>query len=268
MSSKRTEGRGAKTSFGDTGKGTSKSYLPFIIIGGVLAVAVAAGLYLFRSPKQPAGPTGLYTAPGTTNTSRPAPAATLPGAPRTSGSPLPGAQPARFKGDANAPVTIEEFGDFECPPCAALHPELKAIQSEFGPRVRVVFRHYPLPQIHKHAIAAARAAEAAGRQNRFWEMHDLLYQNQNVWKNDADVGMRFADYARTLGLNVEQFKTDMNAPAVMERVTADHARGGSLGVTGTPTLFLNGRELSPKDMTPAALRAQIQAALNSAGNTR
>lgn len=243
---------------------TNKSYLPFIIIGGVLAVAVALGVFFYRSSKSAPG-AGVASSNYGAGNNRNAPAAQPSAAPARSGSPLPGAQPMRVKGEQNAAVTIEEFGDFECPPCAALYPELKKIHGEFGPNVRIIFRHFPLPQIHKRAVAAARAAEAAGRQNRFWEMHDMLYQNQSVWKNDADVSVRFADYARVLGLNVEQFKTDMNAPAVMERVMADQARGGSLGVSGTPTLFLNGRELSVNDMTPAALRAQVQAAVASAG---
>ena len=258
MSAKRTEGRNPKRPANTEAR--KKSYLPFIIIGGVLAVAVAAGVVLFRPKADDNRPTGLYTAPGN---SSPAPA-TNAALPRTSTSPMPGAAPARIRGDASAPVTLEEFGDFECPPCAALHPELKKIEAEFGPQLKVIFRHFPLAQMHKNAVAAARAAEAAGRQNRFWEMHDMLYENQNVWKNDADTRVRFAGYAAALGLNVQQFQADMDAPAVMERVIADQMRGRSLGVEGTPTLFLNGRELDASVMTREGLRAQIQAAAGGA----
>jgi protein-disulfide isomerase len=138
---------------------------------------------------------------------------------------------------------------------------LKKIEAQYGLKLRVIFRNFPLPSMHEHAIDAARAAEAAGRQNRFWEMHDMLYEKQDVWKNEPDVQATYTDYARTLGLNVEQFKTDMSAPAIIERILADQARGRSLGVTGTPTLFLNGREVDPKTMTAEGLRAQIDAVL-------
>ena len=259
MSSKRTEGKAARRA---EDREVRKSYLPFVIIGGVLAVAVALGVFFFRSKGPDARPGGASSQPGQAQS--PAGAANPP-APRTSASPMPGAAPPRVRGDASAPVTLEEFGDFECPPCAALHPELKKIEAEFGPRLKVIFRHFPLEQMHKNAVAAARAAEAAGRQNRFWEMHDMLYENQNVWKNDADTRVRFAGYAARLGLNVEQFKADMDAPAVMERIIADRLRGRSLGVEGTPTIFLNGRELDPSVMTRDGLRAQIQAAAAGAG---
>jgi protein-disulfide isomerase len=158
-------------------------------------------------------------------------------------------------------VTIEEFADFQCPSCARLHAELKKIEGEYGTKLRVIFRNFPLPSMHEHAIDAARAAEAAGRQKRFWEMHDMLYEKQDVWKNEPDVQATYTEYARSLGLNAEQFKADMNAPAIIERVLADQARGRSLGVTGTPTLFLNGREVDPKTMSAEGLRAQIDAAL-------
>jgi protein-disulfide isomerase len=92
-------------------------------------------------------------------------------------------------------------------------------------------------------------------------MHDMLYEKQDIWKNDPDVQATYTGYARTLGLNPEQFKADMNAPAIIERVLADQTRGRSLGVTGTPTLFLNGREVDPKTMSADGLRAQIDAAL-------
>ncbi|HEV2761428.1 MAG TPA: thioredoxin domain-containing protein, partial [Pyrinomonadaceae bacterium] len=128
MSSKRTAGRAAKR---PEVKETRKSYLPFIIIGGVLAVAVGVGVVLFRPKTADNRPTGLSSAPGTS--SSPAAATNTP-APRAPSSPSPGAAPPRVRGDMSAPVTLEEFGDFECPPCAALHPELKKIEAEFGPK--------------------------------------------------------------------------------------------------------------------------------------
>ncbi|HEY0079984.1 MAG TPA: thioredoxin domain-containing protein [Pyrinomonadaceae bacterium] len=260
MSSRKPSGStkkptGSKTSSSKTSG--SKSYLPFIIIGGVLLAAIGAGAMLYRS----SGTDAPSSAGSTSTTSSPSSQATLPPQ-RVSPANAPvGAQPPHVRGDVGAPVTIEEFADFQCPSCARLHAELKKIEGEYGSKLRVIFRNFPLPSMHEHAIDAARAAEAAGRQKRFWEMHDMLYEKQDIWKNDPDVQATYTGYARTLGLNPEQFKADMNAPAIIERVLADQTRGRSLGVTGTPTLFLNGREVDPKTMSADGLRAQIDAAL-------
>ncbi|MGH9906382.1 MAG: DsbA family protein, partial [Pyrinomonadaceae bacterium] len=130
-----------------------KRYLPFVIILGVLGVTVAAGYYLMR-PRQASN-----ASPNTPRASA-SPAATA----RVSSSANPGAEPPHAVGPAAAPVTLEEFGDFECPPCAMLHPVLKTMEKEFGPRLRVIFREFPLVPTHQHALEAARTAEAAGMQ--------------------------------------------------------------------------------------------------------
>jgi protein-disulfide isomerase len=172
----------------------------------------------------------------------------------------PGAQPPHVRGDAGAPVTLEEFGDFQCPPCAALYPELKKVEAEYGTRLRVIFRHFPLPS-HKHAVEAARASEAAALQGRFWEMHDRLYENQEQWGEACDVRQQLAAYARGLGLDAERFARDMDRPEVAERIKLDQQRGESVDVDGTPSIFVNGRELPSSSLTPQALRAAIDAAL-------
>ncbi len=223
----------------------SKNYLPFVIIGGVLAIAIGGGTLLFRSARQP----------------RQQPAATIPNTLTVPPRMEPGAQPPHVRGTSAAPVEIEEFGDFQCPPCGQVHPMLKKIEADYGSRLRVVFRHFPLANIHKHAVDAARAAEAAARQGRFWEMHDLLYENQLKWSVATDVRALFVEYARTLGLDTEQFKRDMDAMDVNSRVIADQRRGASLGVTGTPTMFLNGREVPTASVTNDGLRAAIDTAL-------
>lgn len=179
---------------------------------------------------------------------------------RDTASAAPGAEPAHVRGEASAPVLIEEFGDFQCPPCAGLYPELKRIESEYGPqRLRVVFRNLPL-EIHKHAEEAARAAEAAAMQGKFWEMHDKLYEAQNDWSEACDVNEKFAAYARELGLDVERFKKDMNSEQVKERVRLDLTRAQSIDVPGTPTLFINGHQVPSASMTPEGLRAKINEA--------
>ena len=170
-----------------------------------------------------------------------------------------------MRGGANAAVTIEEFGDFECPPCGILHPELIKLEREYGDRLRVIFREFPLTQMHKYAYDAARAAEAAGMQNKFWEMHDLLYEKKEEWSLAPDPRAMFVEYAKVLGMDGERFSRDMLGDLAALRVGLDMRRGKSLGVTGTPTLFINGRRMDPSEMTPDGLRAAVNKALYGAG---
>jgi protein-disulfide isomerase len=216
-----------------------KRYLPFVIIGVVFLGALGAGLALYRSAKNPAPP---QTPPA--------------GAPGMFESYSPHA-----RGGNNAPVTLEEYGDYQCPPCAALHPMLKTIEAQYGERLRFVFRHYPLTSAHPHALVAAHAAEAAGLQGRFWEMHDRIYENQQKWSTEVDPRPLFINYARDIGLDVDRFITDMKAPQIDARVTADRLRGRSMGVTGTPTLFINGRMLPVEAMSVEGMRAAIDRTL-------
>ena len=219
----------------ETSTGREKSWLPFALIGGVLVLAVVAGLWFTRSARQQ--PTVSVAA----------------------GS--PGANPPQTKGRADAPVTIEEFGDYQCPPCGALYPELEKITADYGDRVRLVFRHYPLVRIHPNALAAAHAAEAAGLQGKFWQMHDQLYRGQKSWERAGDVRAAFAAYARSLGLDAERFARDMNGGEVDTRISADLERARSLGVDSTPVLFVNGRKLPYSAQTAKDLRAAIDGAL-------
>jgi protein-disulfide isomerase len=170
----------------------------------------------------------------------------------------PGAEPAHALGDAKAPVTLEEFGDFECPPCGVLHPILKGIESEYGPaKVRIIFREFPLVPNHVHALAAARAAEAAGLQGRFWEMHDMIYEHQKEWHEAFDVRPIFEGYAKSIGLDVQQFASDNTSEIVERRIFLDGKRGHSLGVQGTPTVFLNGNEVPFESLPPEKLKPLI-----------
>lgn len=241
----------------------SKSYLPFVIIGVVLLAVVAASALLMR-PKETspaAQPNYTSNAPANT-TSNAAPSA--PSAPaRRVGA--PGAQPPHTKGGQSAAVVIEEFADYQCPPCGSMHPVLQKIVDDYGERVRVVFRNFPLQSIHKNAFTAARAAEAAALQGKFWQMNDMIFKNQDAWKDSPEPRPIFQSYASRLGLNVEKFKTDMEQQSVTSRIIADAERGGSLGVGSTPTLFLNGRELTAdQSLSETKLRAQIDAALAAA----
>jgi protein-disulfide isomerase len=164
------------------------------------------------------------------------------------------------RGKAGAPVTIEEFGDFQCPPCGMMAVFLKKTEEEYASRVRLIFHHFPLVN-HAHAREAALAAEAAEMQGRFWEMHDLLYKEQTTWSKAEDVPALFDSYAKAIGLDLDRFKKDLQNPEVAARVDADHTLGASRGVTSTPTLFLNNVALPPQSLNPAALKKAIETAL-------
>jgi protein-disulfide isomerase len=232
-----------------------KRALPFFIIGLVLVIAVVAALYLKRSTDAPVAP------PVTSLTSPTAPAASTPG--NENAATEPGSNPAHAQGPADAPVTLEEFGDFECPPCGLLHPVLQTMEKEFGARIRVIFREFPLVPTHVHALAAARSAEAAGLQGKFWEMHDLLYENQKTWHDAFDARPIFEGYATKIGLNMDQFRRDSGGEIVAQRIFLDGKRGHALGVTGTPTVFMNGREVPFESLPADKLRVLIQAQLNA-----
>ena len=169
-------------------------------------------------------------------------------------------------GNPNAPVTLEEFGDFQCPPCAMLSEPIHQLEKDYRPKLRVVFHNFPLP-VHAHAREAALVAEAAGLQGRFWEMHDLLYREQAIWSKANDVRTLFNSYAGMLNLDVERFKSDMDGGQVSERVMADQKQGASLGVQNTPTIFLNNRAVDPKSLNPDALRKEVQDAVKADRNS-
>lgn len=221
-----------------------KRYLPFIIVVVVALVTLAIGTVIYRA-KRPA----VLTIPKS---------ALLPG----SGA----ADSMHIRGPASAPVTLEEFGDFQCPPCGKLSDPINQLERDYRPRLRVIFRHFPLP-VHAHAREAALASEAAGLQGRFWEMHDLLYREQSVWSQAGDVGPLFNSYAGMLGLNVDRFKKDRESEQVEEHVASDQKHGAALGVRNTPTVFLNDQALAPTSLNPAGLRAAIDAAMKTPPHT-
>jgi protein-disulfide isomerase len=221
-----------------------KRYLPFIIVVVVALVTLATGTVLYRAKR----PSVL----------------TIPKSALASGSGT--ADSIHIRGPASAPVTLEEFGDFQCPPCGKLSDPINQLEREYRPRLRVIFRHFPLP-IHAHAREAALASEAAGLQGRFWEMHDLLYREQSVWSEAGDVGPLFNSYAGMLRLNVDRFKKDMESEQVEEHVASDQKHGAALGVRTTPTVFLNDRALAPTSLNPTGLRAAIDAAMKTPPHT-
>src|SRR6476661_8825627 len=124
------------------------------------------------------------------------------------------------RGPANAAVTLEEYGDFQCPPCGGLEVPLQQIERDYASSLRVIFRNFPFA-IHEHAHEAAYAAEAAGLQGHFWEMHDLLYREQAAWSKTKDVQPLFTSYAGTLGLDLDRFEKDIDSEKVKEKVESD-----------------------------------------------
>ena len=139
-----------------------------------------------------------------------------------------------MRGPADAAVTLVEYGDYECPYCGAAYPIVKEVQARMGERLRFVFRNFPIPTSHPHAEQAAEAAEAAANQGRFWEMHDLLYENQQRLR-DQDLA-----YAETLGLAVERFDKELAEHIHAARVQEDFMSGVRSGMNGTPTFYING----------------------------
>jgi NhaA family Na+:H+ antiporter len=213
-------------------------YLPFIIVGTVAFLTLAGATALYQA-KRPV----VLTIPVNETTSL-----------------TRDSESTHLRGNPKAPVTLEEFGDFECPPCGNIAGAILQLEKDYQPNLRVIFRHFPLI-VHAHAREAALAAEAAGLQGRFWEMHDLLYREQSVWSKATNVRTVFNAYAGILGLDIERFKRDMDGDKVKARVALDQKQAVAIGVQNTPTFFLNNRALEPSKVNPDGLRAAIDAAV-------
>jgi protein-disulfide isomerase len=173
--------------------------------------------------------------------------------------------------DTESDVVLVEYGDFQCPGCAAAHPNVKTLLEEYGDQIVFALRNFPLTSIHPNARAAAAAAEAAGEQDAYWDMHDLLYENQTSWasQNPNERLATFRSYAAQLGLDLTEFEADYASDAINKKISFDQALGAKQEVNSTPTFFLNGEQLSQEvsqgllqgDLT--ALRALIDTQLDA-----
>lgn len=210
-----------------------KKYRAFLIIAIVLVAASVGTALLLRANHRKA------------SVSAPPPNQQAPAA------------PSKGKPATDVVVTLEEFGDYQCPPCGLLHPVLKQLKQEFGPNLNFVFRNLPLTGIHKNAMAAAQAAEAARMQDHFWEMHDLLYENQDLWKEDINPRAIFLKFAADLGLDKSRFATDMDGEQVKLRIEADQSAAAEQGINGTPTVLIEGRQLRPEVTNAEGIRKGI-----------
>lgn len=140
-----------------------------------------------------------------------------------------------IQGDIKAPVKLVEYGDFQCPNCGEAYPIVKRIQEEMGDKLCLVFRNFPLKELHEHAFSAACAAEAAGKQKKFWEMHDMIFEHQDALE-DEDL----REYAEALDLDMGKFVKDMKSAETVKRIQEDFMNGIRSGVNGTPTFYING----------------------------
>jgi len=215
-----------------------KRLVPFIIVVAVALITIGVGTALYRANRPPP-PITISKEQAVTDAK--------------TGS-------THVRGPADAPVTLEEFGDFQCPPCGALSGPLNQLESDYKAKMLFVFHQFPLAN-HANAKPAAYAAEAAGLQGRFWEMHDLLYREQANWSKEPDPSELFLSYARIVGLDMAKFQKDVNSDEVKERVAADQKRAAELGVHLTPTIFINGKSIVGPSLNPIGLRAAVEAVL-------
>jgi protein-disulfide isomerase len=139
-------------------------------------------------------------------------------------------------------IVVTEFSDFQCPACAGVQSELKEMLGRYEGKVKLVYRHLPLPSIHKHAMTTARYVEAAGEQGKFWEMHDVVFANQRKWEGMDEVEEELLSYASELGLDVERLKEDVEKSEIEERVLLDSRDAVKYKIQGTPTFFVNGEK--------------------------
>ncbi len=156
-----------------------------------------------------------------------------------------------IKGNATAAATLTEFADFQCPACRAYHPLIKTLLETYPQDLKLQYKQFPISSIHKNAISAGVVAEAAGRQGKFFEMGDILYEKQLEWQNEPKPQEKFLEYAKSIKLDLDKFKTDIEDEALKDRIETMRAEGIKSGVNSTPTFFINGKKITenPKDLS-------------------
>lgn len=231
-----------------------KSHIALFLIVVSLLVTACAGAAATPTAT-PSPPPSPSPAPSATPTEEPTRAAEAVSAGCTVNSLLPTPDPDAtspfppvdeedwIHGPEEATVTFLEYSDFQCPGCAALAPVLAKLEEEFPTDVRVVYRHFPLVTVHENATLAAQAAESAGAQGAFWEMHDVLFGRQAEWADlsESDFEAWLLERAEELELDVDAFEAELRAPEIEEDIEAAHAFGSEVGIPGTPFLIINGR---------------------------
>jgi protein-disulfide isomerase len=180
------------------------------------------------------------------------------------------------EGEGKDDINLVEYGDYECPYCGEYFSTVKQIETEYNTEITFQFVNFPLVSIHQNAFAGARAAEAAALQGQFWQMHDLLYEENQVyydsnetastWVGASNPESYFDEYAKQLGLNVNEFEQDYASSAVNNTINADMAKGNKLGIDATPTFYLDGKQIQVDDSV-TAFEKVINAAITAKGDT-
>lgn len=165
------------------------------------------------------------------------------------------------KGNAQATVTLVEYGDFQCPACKAYYPIVEQTVEKYKADIKFQFRNFPLVQIHQHAFEGSRAAEAASNQGKFWEMYGLLYENQTAWSSLTDPLPTFVGYAKQIGLDTVKFQTDYASVAVNDVINADYQAAMKIGASSTPTFVLNGKKIDKNPESAEAFEKLITDAI-------
>lgn len=172
------------------------------------------------------------------------------------------AKPSNHVRGTGTKVTIVEYGDFQCPACSFYEPVMEQVMQKYSNEATMQFRHFPITSLHQNAFAAARAAEAAGKQDKFWEMYGKIYPTQDAWKNSSNANAIFESYAAEFGLDIAKYKADFKSPSVNDTINADMAAGQALGVDSTPTFIINGKIYpNPPAPTIEAFSAVIDKAI-------
>lgn len=191
----------------------------FLIILGV-AIAILAGIFIFSGSKSEKQSTASTASVSNHST-----------------------------GNLSSNVEVLEYADFQCPACGQFFPLVQQVKAKYKDTVKFTFRHFPLDNIHPNARSAARAAEAAGNQGKFFEMHDLLFENQNAWAQTTEPLTFFSNYARQLSLDEAKFKADYASATTNDIINADLNEGKQKGVTGTPSFYINGVAVKNTDIS-------------------
>jgi protein-disulfide isomerase len=221
--------------------------LPLLVGTIVGSLVLVVGIAFFFSGG--AGPAQQQVTPENFAEIEPDPAETVLGEARN------------LKGSKEAPITIVEFSDFQCPACKAVTPLITQLAEQYPDDVRIVYRHFPLNRIHPYAQLAALAAEAAADEGMFWEYHDKLFEQQTVWAKMSSVGEvedTFVMYADELGIDTGSFREKIASQQIKDRVLQDVADTTTLGLSGTPTLFVNNRRVPAPGQIPAIVQSLIE----------
>lgn len=174
---------------------------------------------------------------------------------------------SNYYGKEDSPVTITEFVDFQCEACYAYYPYVKQVKEKYKDQVKFQVRYFPITSGHQFAMQAAKSAEAAARQGKFWEMHDKLFEGQKTWEQTTDPQSYFDQYAKSIGLDMEKFNADRTSSDVNSVVNKDLADVKALGGSGTPTFAINGKKVENPGPTAENLSKMIEDALKEAGIT-